>query len=314
VTMQSERGAVVTIRRSVPKLDLPAMHAIWQHTFAPQWSLALGKLKERLNPSAICYVALFAGRMVGFVIGDYLGKNPGGLLAIAVHPDFQRQSIGSNLLSTLESRLKRIGVDTLNVGYSNTGEHFWPGVPVQENSAWPFFASHGWVRTESSFDLLRNVGVESPVYASQAESRNGPYEFVTAESSMFESVAAFEKQSFPTWTNAFVGKMLDHRYDDVLVARTLQGKIIGTVLLEAADTLTWSDDLGQDCASLSVLGVETKFQKQGIGSGLAQFAFRTARRRGYSKCYINWTGLTQWYGRLGAHPWAEYAMGQKRIA
>jgi len=59
-------------------------------------------------------VAEEGGRIVGAVMGSYDGIN-GWIQHMAVHPDFQRQGLGTRMLAELEKRFKALGCRKLNV-------------------------------------------------------------------------------------------------------------------------------------------------------------------------------------------------------
>ena len=75
----------------------------------------------------------------------------------------------------------------------------------------------------------------------------------------------------------------------------------------------WSADDDLRVGSINALGVLTSRQRQGIGLALAAKAMEVLRDRGCSKAYIQWTGLTAWYGKLGASVWACYRMAAKLL-
>ncbi|MGI4853902.1 MAG: GNAT family N-acetyltransferase [Janthinobacterium lividum] len=101
------------------------------------------------------------------------------------------------------------------------------------------------------------------------------------------SVADCETVSFPAWANYFRHKYASPENDDqILVAQSVEGEIVGTVLLDAEIPRLWSVDEDVRVGSINALGVTPKRRQQGIGLALAAKAMEILQERGCAKCYI----------------------------
>ena len=125
-------------------------------------------------------------------------------------------------------------------------------------------------------------------------------------------ILAFERLHFPAWAAYFENEMEQGRYSNILLAQGSDGNILGAVLLRHDPSIPWTMD-GKQMGTLNTLGVTPERQGQGIGLALTSRAMEVLRKRGCSHCLIQWTGLTEWYGKLGAKTWAHYQMASKLL-
>jgi GNAT superfamily N-acetyltransferase len=64
-------------------------------------------------------------------------------------------------------------------------------------------------------------------------------------------------------------------------------------------------------ASLGPLGVDSSVRGGGLGLGLVAAATNFVWQQGATFATIDWTDLTEFYGKLGYLPWRSYLYGQK---
>ena len=127
------------------------------------------------------------------------------------------------------------------------------------------------------------------------------------------SVVEFERRHFPKWAGFYENALRLQKYDNVLFAKAFNGAVIGTVLLNGNEQVPWKIDIDSRCGSLAVLGVAKELEGKGIGTALAARSAEIVKERGCSTCYIGWTGLVTWYGKLGATIWSEYLTSTKQL-
>ena len=314
-------GAVVAVpmrslRRYKAAVDLPWMHGLWRRALPARWSLPVAELGKRIGSATLILVAMGGGVPVGFCAVGY-GKGGGGggtagLLTIVVEPSWQRQGMGTLLLGEVERVLRARGIGRLNVGFGDGGNYFWPGLPA-EADAWGFLARQGWQRDEGSFDLVQELaGYRTPAWARERLDKVG-IRLRVARLEDGERVERFEGRWFPAWAGFFRNAAAAAEWDNMLLALDARGEVVGTALVKAGVAATWDADVGVRYGTLNVLGVADDRQGTGIGIGLAAGAMELLQTRGCSRCYIQWTGLVDWYGKLGATVWAEYQMGWKLL-
>ena len=271
-------------------------------------------MEKRIAPDAIALVAEQDGQSVGFILGSENKTPTAGLLLLLVEPTLRRQGIASRLLQALEARFRSLGITELILGFGPQGDYFWPGVPISEKAAWHFFSHHGWKQQESSSDLILDLSsYDTPTWVLDRLKESGAT-LTLGHPGQGEQILAFERLHFPEWAGFFEGWFSDLGSQKVLIARAANGSIVGTVQLDAKQSILWSKALGQRCGALSVLGVANDQQGRGIGLALAARSAELLKEQGCSTCYIGWTGLVSWYGKLGAELWNEYRMSRKRLA
>ena len=302
---------MLLIRAADLRQDARWIHQLWNGALDERWRLSRGALRRQLA-STLCLVAELDGAPVGFCAGTYDTSGPAAVIALLVNSAYRRQGFGSQLLASLEANLRALGAQTLRLGCGADSTYFWPGVPISHPPVWNFFASRGWRAEEPVFDLVADLKAVPSHGALEYASTDNSYRFAMATAGTRRQIEDFEAEHFPVWTDAFRSKLIENRFHEVLVAYAGDASVAGSVLLEDSLSLAWSKSLGPGCAGLSALGVAASHRRRGLGQALTLHAFSLARERGFVKCYVNWTGLVAWYGKLGAKPWAEYTTGEKQ--
>lgn len=111
--------------RTATSLDKDGIHCIYWSAFPEEErglvaDLAVNLLSEKTTPKTISFVAETDGTIVGHVAFSPVtiedSDRPTYILApLAVHPDHQKQRIGTQLVETGIQHLTQMGVDTLLV-------------------------------------------------------------------------------------------------------------------------------------------------------------------------------------------------------
>ncbi len=308
-----ETTLIRTTRRYDPGADFIWLHELWQRAMGIRWSISSVELRKKLSGATLSLVAERAGIPVGFCAVTYREQGPAGILIILVEPAFQRQGIGSLLLEEQEAYLKASGIRQLNIGFGNDGNYFWPGVPADAVSARHFFSNRGWKYDQPSFDLLLELSVYRTPYWVYSRLATAAVHLRLAEPVFREKIMAFEESWFPAWAEFFRNAMAESEYNNILLALDSEQAVVGTAILRAHVPAIWDADLGTRFGTLNVLGVAAGQQGKGIGIALAAKAMEILRERQCRVCYIQWTGLVDWYGKLGSKTWAEYRTGSKKL-
>ena len=300
--------AVSQIRAFNPKQDASWLHRLWLSTMHARWSLSLDSMQKVLADARSLLVAERNGVRLGFCAADYASTGDAGLLILLVEPACQRQGIGSALVSRLKRILRTKQVRTLHLGACSNGTYFWPGLPAENELALPFFLKHGWQKEEACADLVQELdSFKTPVWVSD-RIRHSNAVFQLANTELRPEIAAFERGNFPAWASFVDNEFAESGDRNILVAQAKNGAVVGTVLMKVGVTNHWARESGTQVGSLNILGIAPGSQRQGIGLALTACAMEILQERGCSRCYIQWTGLNEWYGKLGATVWAEYRM------
>ncbi len=91
--------------------DIRAIIEIEQDSFTAPWS-ELSFLNDMYNADSLSKVALIKNRVVGYVCTRYV-LNEGHLLNLAVHRDFRRRGIATEIMNTALEELKEKGCTLL---------------------------------------------------------------------------------------------------------------------------------------------------------------------------------------------------------
>jgi ribosomal-protein-alanine N-acetyltransferase len=100
----------IKLRKMQPH-DIRAIMEIEQASFTAPWS-ELSFLNDMYNADSLSKVALIENRVVGYVCTRYV-LNEGHLLNLAVHRDFRRRGIATELMNTVLEELKEKGCTLL---------------------------------------------------------------------------------------------------------------------------------------------------------------------------------------------------------
>ena len=300
----------VSIRNFSFDSDAGWLHSLWHRTLHSRWAISFQAMVDTLSGASMLRVAESAGRRLGFCAVDSQAGQSAGLLLLLVDPAMQHRGIGSELFASLESELLVQKKTQVKVG-SSLGDYFWPGIPAEHDEAWAFFKKQGFAEQEHSADLVQSLDdFETPVWVLSRQVASGTTLHL-AEPARTAALLAFERENFPAWLPYFQNQLERANYGNVLFAQGKDSTISGTILMRHDAATPWLKEADKRTGTLNTLGVAPDKQGQGVGLALTARAMEHLRRRGCSSCFIQWTGLTEWYGKLGAKPWASYRMAAK---
>jgi ribosomal-protein-alanine N-acetyltransferase len=106
--------------RNMQESDILAIMEIEHSSFTTPWS-DISFLSELYKKNGISKVALFDGRLIGYVCVNYV-LHESHILNLAVHQEFRRQGVGTILMNEILKELKKKGCVFiyLEVRISNT--------------------------------------------------------------------------------------------------------------------------------------------------------------------------------------------------
>lgn len=305
--MECVAPPLVSIRDFIPESDSEWLHALWHRTMHSRWALSKKALLSIVSNAALLLVAERDGLQSGICAIDSEQGSIAGLILLLVEPAKQRCGIGTSLMHEVERRLRGRSVHRLTLG-AGDGDYFWPGLPQEQVEALHFFRAFGFVEHEASADLIQDLThFRTPEWVLSRLADSGTT-LCLAESARTEEIAAFEQEYFPAWSAFFENEMRHGCHCNILLAQGPDGKVRGTTLLKREAVIPWIDIHGTQVGTLNTLGVAPESQGQGIGLALTAGAMEHLKNAGCSHCLIQWTGLNEWYGKLGAKPWAQYRM------
>ena len=132
----------------------------------------------------------------------------------SLHPDWQRQGIGTRLHEAALAQLRREGVQELRLG-GGGAYRFWPGIPKDLPEAHAFFAACDWPLEpdRGSCDLVRDLRNFHVPPAMRARLEQEEVTVRPARENEVDDIIAFEWNTFPagrrdssTWRNLETSK------------------------------------------------------------------------------------------------------------
>jgi GNAT superfamily N-acetyltransferase len=317
---------MISIKPYQPDTDEVQVYDLWLSTLGNDWpvprdvfhAITVGNAAYREGDH---FVALFENNIVGFVGYQVpnLTASRGGLIVILVASAYQRQGVGRALHDRALEALKQRGVSSVQVG-AGALHSFWPGVPVNLPAAWAFFQACGWTEQERTFDLVGDLDSYStpPWVYERIRQAN-----ITVEVAKREDVPAileFEARNFPGWLPYYQQvTACDSEYGDVVVAKDVQGNIVGTSFVHDPHAewyphdMPWTPLLGENTGGVGPLGVAEAMRGCGSGLALAAKVTELLAQRGIARSFVGYTWLVDWYGRLGYNVWREYYVSRRTL-
>ena len=194
---------------------------------------------------------------------------------IAVAPNHRRCGIGSRLLSLCEEHIHRNGGKRAELG----GGLFSGAI----RGSYEFFESHGYCLGEEFADMgIGLADYSDPLPESKAEFRI----FDGDEEDLRRAVALVDEE----WVQYFHGGEYFCGYVD--------GKLVSFCILDEDVECVVSYNGGRT-GSVGCVGTIPAARGQGTGLKMVSLAMELLRERGCTNCFIHYTHLEKWYGRLG---------------
>ncbi|MGG4340438.1 GNAT family N-acetyltransferase [Paenibacillus lautus] len=302
--------------------DYKAIYELWIMNLGQQWPIEyviFDKIIRDNDSGTSHFVAEINGNVVGFIAtGTSYGLQTdlhGSILLVVVEKQNQGKGIGKQLVTHAEQYLFSKGVRDIHVG-SGARPYFWPGVPANLPDAIVFFEKCGWIFTEQSFDMIQDLKM-FPSFKHVPLQHDTIIEVANTQD--IEKLLVFQQENFPHWYIYYNHYSNQKNFDNILLAKTKVGEIIGSVLLTgpfdlyANQFLKWKNLLPPQVGGFVALGVKEEMRGKGIGLFLAFKATEVIKSRGVESSYLGWTWLIDWYSKIGYQVWRCYRMSRKVI-
>ena len=301
----------IMIRQLDINTDGEPLYKLWDKVLGDMWRIKKDVFLKTIESGGVegSYAAIKEGVTVGFVITK-IGKK-GEVMVIMVDKKWQRQGIGTELMTKAVEYFKANGISEIQLG-AGANPYLWPGVPDSLSHAISFFEKLGWEYDEESLDMVGDLGG----YVTPAEIFRSINELginlVIANKTEEKEIIEFEKANFSQWVKYFESALAGESGEEVLIAIDRNNEILGTALV-GKKPIIWNEILGNKVGTMGALGVKESARGQGIGMAMAAKATEMLKEEGLDKSYLGWTWLVDWYGKLGYKVWRKYKMSYKRL-
>jgi GNAT superfamily N-acetyltransferase len=267
-------------------------------------------------------VATIGRDVVGFGLAEAVrvaggrAESTGYIAALMVSPGHRRRGIGRGVLGALEERLRTAGCTKAAVGRGPA--RFWTGVPEDLPEATAFFRHLGYAPGGRVCDLLVPLAncAASLRYQDRLEAVGA--RVVSATTELLPALLDFEYREFAGWAPAILRMAANGDLANVLVVKAPRG-IIGSIQTHTPDTgwrypnQVWDRLIGGRLGGYGAVGIARDCRGLGLGAAMCEAAAAYVESGGATACFIDWTGIPDFYRRVGADVWRWHTMAEKGL-
>lgn len=261
-------------------------------------------------------------QVIGFVVSKCWNEtldvpfNPeiGWIQVLLVKSSFRCQGIGSALLKRAEQALKERNIKTVHIGRDPW--HYFPGIPKNFELSINWFRQRNYVSGYIECDLIHHY-------------HNQPNGFQLSRYDVqFSLLKKEEKQDFLS----FLQRCFPGRWEYEAIHYFKRGgtgrefviikkneKIIGFCRINdpsspvIAQNVYWAPLFHDSLGGIGPLGIDPNERKKGYGLAIVEAGVSFLRERNIHSIVIDWTGLKDFYGKLGFKIWKEYQQLSKSL-
>ncbi|KAF3386467.1 Beta-hexosaminidase [Penicillium rolfsii] len=324
VGLRDPRKSDMHVARFDAEKDIDSIVSVWKEAL-PTYILPVDALRSLIDrENAHHFVAHIGSELVGFCLAytnAHGGPKPVHLAVLAVSPKYQRQGIGSALLTETRSYF-RTQFDINQVKLGSSFPRFWPGIPRELPEAVPEFFIHRGFRLSPpaarSVDLYQDIrNFQAPEkYITRAQ--KGGFRFAPLRAEDYEACLVGQRRNFSDktgWVEAYVTLHPRDYPDCVMTAFDSQGQQVGwTLMLPPIPALNkvWAfpQICGPKTGLIGCVGIDASHRKSGIGLAMICHAIDNMRQRGIEGVFVDWVALDGWYEQVGFKTWRSYRPGE----
>ncbi len=236
-----------------------------------------------------------------------LGHNLGWIQSLLVRSAFRKRGIGSHLLQTAESALLQGGATQILLGRDPW--HYFPGVPSSDDDVKKWFEIRGFVQSGVDHDLYR---LNDGEYDCDLPLIDG-VQFRLLESYEQEKLLSLLHRCFPgRWEYEAIHYFERGGTGREFVILEKEGEMIGFCRINDASSpfiaqnTYWAPLFEDELGGIGPLGIDREHRKNGYGLAIVQAGTYFLQERGIKRIVIDWTGLVEFYNKLGFNVWKSY--------
>lgn len=263
-------------------------------------------------------------RVAGFVVSKCwdehihdidLAKGRGWIQVLLVASGYRGQGIGSQLLDYAEKALQQKGVTQVLLGKDPW--HFFPGIPKPYTEVQEWFRKRGYIQGGEVYDLYRR---EDPAKTHRVLPQSDGVEYRLARLGDKERFISFLHRCFPgRWEYEAIHYFHRGGTGREFVVAVKDGNIIGFCRINDAQSpyiaqnVYWAPLFKEELGGAGPLGIDPQERKKGYGLAIVEAGCCFLQQRKITHIVIDWTGLSDFYGKLGFDIWKTYVEYSKNV-
>ena len=323
------------IKRGTPMKIIPLsidrledLVGLWNDELATQFPMRSELFKQNSFDDENVFLpgSLIAVNENNEVMGFIVCKRWQETLPVNMHPDFgwvqvllvrekdRKQGIGSLLLERAESALRDDGANVIWLG--SDPWHYFPGIPSEYEESAQWFEGKGYDRSVNEYDLIAHYDHAEEAIKPQLEG----VEAVILKIEEKEPFLKFMNRVFPgRWEYEAIRYFDKGGTGREFVVLKKAGEIIGFCRINddesplIAQNVYWDPLFPETLGGIGPLGIDSSERKKGYGLAVVEAGIYFLRKRNINQIAIDWTGLVDFYGKMGYQVWKKYKKYSKSL-
>lgn len=243
-------------------------------------------------------------------------KSTGWIQAMLVDSQHRNQGIGTDMLEHVETTLKSKGIEQILLG--RDPGHYFPGISKDYSGTKVWFESRGYEATSNiDHDMLRSYDPNDPI--SMPEFPDITFK-VFDEHEDQESLLAFLHRCFPgRWEYEAMKYFAKGGTGREFVIAKKNNEVVGFCRINdpesplIAGNVSWAPLFDDALGGVGPLGIDSAERGQGYGLAIVEAGIAALRNREINNIVIDWTGLVDFYKKLGYDIWKSYHSHKKTL-
>ncbi|SET06973.1 Acetyltransferase, GNAT family [Oceanobacillus limi] len=261
-------------------------------------------------------------QVIGFLVAKrwqeelQVGMKPefGWIQVLIVKQSYRKQGIGKHLLDHAEEVFQSKGVKRIILGRDPW--HYFPGIPEQFEDVCRWFEHKGYEKHGTDYDLIRSY---NPIEKHSIPNIKD-VEFALLKTNEKEHLLDFLHRCFPgRWEYEAITYFERGGTGREFVVLKKKDQIIGFCRINdsmsplIAQNVYWAPLFKEELGGIGPLGIDAKERKNGYGLAIVEAGIAFLRERGINRIVIDWTGLVDFYQKLGYGKWKTYKSYRKDL-
>lgn len=263
-----------------------------------------------------------AGNVIGFIVVKRwqetldvnMPKQTGWIQALLVDHRYRNKGIGTKLLEHGEKTLKSHDITQIQLG--RDPGHYLPGIPVEDKATMDWFRAKGYEHTATDHDMMRAYDLDDAI----SEPDFSDVTFGVLDESEQDALLAFLHRCFPgRWEYEAMKYFEKGGTGREFVVVRKNGRIIGFSRINdpnsqvIAGNVCWAPLFDGALGGVGPLGVDSAERGHGYGLAVVEAGIAELRKRNVNNIVIDWTGLVDFYKKLGYDIWKSYESYKKTL-